>query len=399
MGSKVIPFNEFINRFYLVSKGEYEYISGYTRMSKKIKIKHLLCGHEYNVIASSFINTKVKCKKCSDKKRGKTTIENEFNKKKEAINKITNGEYELLSYNGNKKKSIILHKKCNCNYEVTYNHFYYRGHRCRCGEVVNKKYTLKEFNEKYNIEGVEILSISYPGPKIKIKCNYCNSIKEMNVLAIKNYKYMCCKKSTKDNNKKEQLKIKEELIKQKERKRMYTSLLKEQTKFYIYKKEVDEMHNNNITIKEIVYNTSDKFLVKCNTCEHEWYTNFHKLKQGRGCPLCKSSRGEKIINKFLINNKYNFEREYKFKNSKVSSLRFDFAVFIKNKIKLIEFDGMQHFSVDYQFGEENKEDKFSKTVERDKRKNEFCEKHKIDLLRIPYYDIKNTDKLLKEFLK
>lgn len=115
--------------------------------------------------------------------------------------------------------------------------------------------------------------------------------------------------------------------------------------------------------------------------------------------MCKSSKGEKAINKYLLNNKYIFEREYKIKNSEIASLRFDFAVTINEQLYLIEFDGMQHYSIDKQFGNNNKEEKFNKTQRNDQRKNEYCKNNNIPLLRIPYWEIDNINSLLDSFLK
>ena len=77
---------------------------------------------------------------------------------------------------------------------------------------------------------------------------------------------------------------------------------------------------------------------------------------------------------------------------------FDFAVNIKNKLYLIEFDGEQHFNIESQFGDKNKEDKYNKLIANDNRKNKYCKDNNIPLLRIPYWDINNIEKILSEFL-
>ena len=66
-------------------------------------------------------------------------------------------------------------------------------------------------------------------------------------------------------------------------------------------------------------------------------------------------------------------------------LRFDFAIFNKENqlIKLIEFQGRQHFEETKLWNNDNKI--------HDEYKREYCKKHNIELLEIPYYDINKID--------
>lgn len=347
MGARIIPFNEFIERFKRRSKGEYEYISGYTRMTNKIKVKHLQCGNEFEVVASAFINTKTKCKKCTDKVRAKKVIDNNIDIQKQYVYEVTKGEYELIEYNGLDNKALFLHKKCNNSYSTRFE-FFKRGNRCPHCQNQSFKYDINSFNKKYYIDKIKVLKITYPGPKIDIMCEKCGTFKTVTTSFFKKtYNFNCCKKHEKQLNKNRR-KLEKEY---KEKKTKYEKQLKLQTKFYKYKKELDDIHNNNILIKEIVYDTQTKFKVECKQCGHLWENNFHRLRQGKGCPVCKASKGEKTINKYLLDNNYNFKREYRFEDSEISSLRFDFAVFLNNEKYLIEFDGKQHFSEKEQFGE------------------------------------------------
>ena len=70
--------------------------------------------------------------------------------------------------------------------------------------------------------------------------------------------------------------------------------------------------------------------------------------------------------------------------------KFDFAIFNSDGtlLKLIEFDGEQHFNAVELFGGE---EQLKIQQERDKNKNEYCKKHNIPLLRIPYYDFDKMD--------
>lgn len=407
MGAKITPFNTFKEKFEKRSNGEYEYISGYKGMSRKILIRHKICNNEFEVIASAFINTKTTCKKCSNKIITKKRSEFHESENKELIKKITKNEYELLEYTGyNKGKSIFKHNKCGHIFKSRYDFFKVRGHRCPKCARKHTKYTVQELKGKFPVKNIEVIDITYPGPKIKIKCLKCNSIKEIGMQSYKKYKFKCCKEQERQNKFKlkqlesiKHIKNLEEQKEYKKKKEGYTKQLRNETRYYKYYTEFKKIHGNDIEIKERVYKVTEKFLVKCNICNHEWEANFKTLRDGKGCPLCKSSKGERAINKYLIDNNYSFEREYSFKDSEIKSLRFDFAVNLNNKVYLIEFDGKQHFNPEAQFGDNNKEDKFNKLKTNDERKDTYCKNNNIPLLRIPYWEIDNIHNLIENFLK
>ena len=77
-------------------------------------------------------------------------------------------------------------------------------------------------------------------------------------------------------------------------------------------------------------------------------------------------------------------------------LRFDFAIFNNSKLLyLIEYDGKQHCEpVDYFGGQ----DGFELTKKRDSIKNEYCKHNNIDLIRIPFFEFKNIDNILTDYL-
>lgn len=140
----------------------------------------------------------------------------------------------------------------------------------------------------------------------------------------------------------------------------------------------------------------EKILIDFN-CGHEpHWIRPNSLKKYYGCPICNESKGEKVVRLYLENNNINFIQEYRFEDCRYKNLlRFDF--YIPNRNLCIEYDGMQHFkSFDYFGGEE----RLKVTQKRDKIKNRFCEENNINLLRIPYYELDNIDKILdREFGK
>lgn len=106
------------------------------------------------------------------------------------------------------------------------------------------------------------------------------------------------------------------------------------------------------------------------------------------CGCASRSIGEENIESILKKNQITYQKEYSFPNLKnKEKLRFDFTIFNKDNTlsHLIEFDGRQHYTgVD---GKWSHADSLEIIQQRDQEKNEYCKKHNIKLIRIPYYDI------------
>ena len=136
--------------------------------------------------------------------------------------------------------------------------------------------------------------------------------------------------------------------------------------------------------------TKDKIKIICPTHGlFEQILNNHM--RGNGCPLCDESKGERCVERYLIDNNIIFERQKKFKDCKNKRLlSFDF--YLPNYNLCIEYDGAQHFievlnwnNLDY-------------TKENDEIKNNFCLKNDINLYRISYKDnvIEKLNKKIKK---
>lgn len=100
----------------------------------------------------------------------------------------------------------------------------------------------------------------------------------------------------------------------------------------------------------------------------------------------RASRGEIKIEEVLQAAGLVFEEEYSFPDLVSTSgrpLRFDFAVFDDdhNLEFLIEYQGIQHYEPKSKFGGYSG---LHKQQYNDMRKKEYCQKHNIILLEIPY---------------
>ena len=102
----------------------------------------------------------------------------------------------------------------------------------------------------------------------------------------------------------------------------------------------------------------------------------------------RASRGEIKIEEILQESGLNFKEEYIFSDLVSSSgrpLRFDFAILDDNNELdfLIEFQGIQHYDPKSKFGGISG---LRKQQYNDMKKREYCAKHNIPLVIIPYWD-------------
>ena len=113
-----------------------------------------------------------------------------------------------------------------------------------------------------------------------------------------------------------------------------------------------------------------------------------------GCPKCTVSIGETKIINFLIKNHITYEHQKTFNDCKYfKKLRFDF--FIPEKNTIIEFDGEQHYKPIKVFGGI---DGLRKNLIKDKIKNEYCKNKNINLIRIPFTQLNDIEKILTQTL-
>ena len=119
--------------------------------------------------------------------------------------------------------------------------------------------------------------------------------------------------------------------------------------------------------------------------------------QGQGCANCAFSKGEKAILKFFEDKGWkegvNFLHQHKTK-----TCRIDFV--IKELNLLIEYNGGQHY-IPTSFGSKRKNAhiiNLKSNINSDHKRIKFCLK-KGSLLIIPYWDFKNINQILEDFLE
>lgn len=102
--------------------------------------------------------------------------------------------------------------------------------------------------------------------------------------------------------------------------------------------------------------------------------------------VIRMSKGEDKISSLLKSANISYEKEYTFSDLKYKGipLRFDFAIKVNGKLILLEVDGQQHYTWIKKFGTYSD---FKHMQENDRRKNSYCIRNNIPLIRIPYWDL------------
>lgn len=140
-----------------------------------------------------------------------------------------------------------------------------------------------------------------------------------------------------------------------------------------------EIHNNFYDYSESVYiSSSQKIKIIC-PIHGLFEQNAKHHSVGVGCPICKESKGEKEVRKFLEQNEIKFIAQYKFNDCKnIKPLPFDF--YLPDYNSCVEYNGKQHYILNEFFGEDN----FKLTQKNDKIKMEYCKNNNIPLIVIKY---------------
>lgn len=130
--------------------------------------------------------------------------------------------------------------------------------------------------------------------------------------------------------------------------------------------------------------------VVCLRDGNEFDVRGSRLVTGEVCSCgCIVSVGEANIQQFLQEKNIQFEKEKTFEDlisDKGGKYRYDF--YLPEYNRLIEFDGKQHYSFE-KSSSWNTVEKFEKTQQSDKIKNEYALSHNIPLVRIPYWERDN----------
>jgi very-short-patch-repair endonuclease len=139
-------------------------------------------------------------------------------------------------------------------------------------------------------------------------------------------------------------------------------------------------HNNKYDYSLVEYkNVKSKVKIICpkhGMFEQKSYNHLN----GVGCPFCKTSKGEKKIEKYLNDKNIKYIRQYKFKKC-INKRMLPFDFYLPEYNMCIEYNGRQHYETIEYFGGKSKL-KYIKN--NDKIKEVFCKENNIELLKIKF---------------
>ena len=280
---------------------------------------------------------------------------------------IENENYEFIEYVSGKGKESRIKVWCkNPNhepYEVTFNSFKgnknRKGRRCaRCSKW--KGHSYEYIKKQFEKEGYTLISTEYKNAYTPMKV-ICSNKHEWKITYSNFQQGQRCPCCTKRDRYKE---------------------VKEYIESFGYKLLSTEYKNN-----------KEKLSIVCPKGHHFDNMCFSSFKNdNQRCPLCNESKGEKRISEILDNFNILYIPQYKFDDCKFKyKLPFDF--YLPQYNICIEYDGGQHFKIIEHFGGL---DGFINTKIRDTIKNIYCKDNNIKLIRIPYWEFDNIEKILKE---
>lgn len=146
-------------------------------------------------------------------------------------------------------------------------------------------------------------------------------------------------------------------------------------------------------------------------CPKHRSAGIQKMRKGNmnrdniaGCPYCFDtkkfvfSKGERAVENALKKLNIDYLPQYTFPDCKDrNALPFDY--YLPSMQKCIEYDGQHHyFPVTFNgISKETALENHKTIIEHDKIKDSYCRENNIELLRIPYYEFKNIETLVKKF--
>lgn len=344
----------------------------YKSIHEKLKIK-CANGHEFEMSFNNFKRGQ-RCKECSRVNKQKYT-------EKEAEELLNREGYILKGKYVNMRDAVKMECPNHHIISMSMGNFE-KGHRCKyCNEEDkhriaigfkdsnkkynkgNKKYTLEEAKCILNEVNFELLDDEYNGIKSKVNIR-CEHGHEFNMRFDRARRGKCP-------------------ICSKEKSFYSLDFIRE------YLKKDDYILLS--TKYEGIYSNIE---IMCPE-GHAYTTTFNNYKNyNLRCPMCSGSLGERRVEKYLKNNNITYYYQYRYEDCKdKKALPFDF--YLPDYNLIIEYDGEQHYDIKHSIdGEEG----FWLNVYHDAIKNSYCEDNNINLLRIPYWEYEDIEKLIKETL-
>lgn len=148
-----------------------------------------------------------------------------------------------------------------------------------------------------------------------------------------------------------------------------------------------------IQLAEYEIGTGVRWECLCHRCGRTKIISASDLNSDRiiSCG-CASSSGEEKIKEILDTFSMKFVAQKRFSDCK-DKKPLPFDVYISDKNICIEYDGIGHYEPIKHFGGKKR---FEERKRHDSIKTKYCEDNNIKLIRIPYFEFENIEKILRE---
>lgn len=392
----------------IVENRGYIYIGSYERNEKTIDKKLLIiynkyiriqcpyCKKEYDIHLTGFINGS-DCTNCCHEYKNSLAyhIQQEL---KEPLSKYWDWEKNTLNpyhiYKSSKHEVWIKCNKTNYHgsYELTCNKFY---NKRRCPYCKSKKVHINDSFAQYHIDNTDKnflekywsdkntlnpFELSFrSGKKVWVKCQNKDYHYDYEVTCDDFTKGARCPACVKAVHKTHPFDS-------------FGVLYPEKAKHWSNK--------NKISVYDVAPMDNKEYWFVCEKCHKPFKRRLIKInrKEAKGvgviCRECNASKGEKRIKNYLDKYKIKYIYDAGYFNDLLSEdgnrLRPDF-ILPKQRI-WIEYDGEFHYQELY------KGDSHDILVKHDKLKNEYAKKNNWKLIRIPYWDYDDIEKILDKEL-
>lgn len=358
---------QFLREVNDLTDNEYIFLDDYVNNNTKLRVKHVVCGHEYLVTPTKFIHAGRRCPKCNG---GVRKTHDEF--VQEVFYAVGN-EYEVLGkYINSSTKILMKHYNKSCNnhvYSVTPNDFL-TGYRCpQCGgtaRLTNVQFA-DMLNKRFGDEYVPMEEYVNLQTKIKMRHSLCGNtwlVTPGNILYANGKCPYCCGKN----------------------------LFRDTDSF---KQEIRELHGDEYQLLSKFKNVKSKVRMLHVLCNNIFHVSPNHFLRGSGCPMCNKSKGEMEIQTWLDNHYVKYEPQKEFEGLTGcgnGNLSYDFYMPLLNL--LIEYQGEQHDRYIRGFHKSKKD--FHIQQEHDRRKKEYAQKNNVKLVEIWYWDFNNINKILQQ---
>lgn len=164
-----------------------------------------------------------------------------------------------------------------------------------------------------------------------------------------------------------------------------------------FKADAYSVHGDKYDYSKAVYvNNKTKMRIICPK-HGDFLQNANNHLRGVGCPHCRESKGESRIASILKDMGVEFVRQYKVQDAlfadKVKCVFADF--YIPSKRVFIEYNGEQHYEKRFFNKFSDSRRNLKEQQERDSLLEEYCSKHGVHLIVIPYWEYPNIDVIIK----